>query len=208
VVTVTEDGSASLALSGSALNRLIFPDAIASAYTATEAIDVIVEGRAAIVTFRAARPADLLVVTQTGQFLLRLVPEALPAQTIRLREPRAETRVTASYPTQLADLIQAGYRRQPPAGFRTERPARPAPRTGALAWYLTLQHRGHQLTVQEYAIVNTGTVAHETHPADLARLFPQARAVSADPLLLEPTAWGRVLVVVDTEALDPPEPGR
>ena len=126
-MTVTEDGAASITLSSAALNRLLFPDAVTSAYTATEALDVIIEGRAVIVSFRATHPADLMVITRGAQYLLRLIPETLPAQTLRLRAPKPESHVTSSYETQLADLIQAGYRRSPPEGFRTERPARPLP---------------------------------------------------------------------------------
>ena len=207
-MTVTEDGAASITLSSAALNRLLFPDAVTSAYTATEALDVIIEGRAVIVSFRATHPADLMVITRGAQYLLRLIPETLPAQTIRLRAPKPESHVTSSYETQLADLIQAGYRRSPPEGFRTERPARPLPPTGALAWYLTLQHRGHRLTIQEYAVANTGALPHPTDPTQLARLFPNARALSSEPLLLQPGAWGRVLVIVDTDTLEPPEPSR
>ena len=74
-----------------------------------------------------------------------------------------------------------------PPGFRTDRPAKPILIPGALAWYLTLQHRGRLLTIQEYAIFNNGAFAHPTDPNELLPLFPTARAISADPLLLEPS---------------------
>lgn len=207
-VMVSEDGASTIPLSSTALNRLLFPDPIVSAYMATEAVDIILEARTAIVSFRTAHPADVLIVTQGGQFLLRLVPETLPAQTVRIRHPKPESRVTSSYQTHLADLIQAGYRRTPPEGFRTEQPNRSLPRTGALAWYLTLQHRGHRLTIQEYAVANTGAVAHPADPVTIARLFPNARAISADPEALPPGSWARVFVVVDTDSLEPPEPSK
>jgi len=207
-VMASEDGASVITLSSTALNRLLFPDPIASAYTATEAVDIIIESRAAIISFRAARPADVLFVTQGGQFLLRLVPETLSAQTVRIRQPKPESRVTSSYQTHLADLIQAGYRRKPPEGFRTEQPNRPLSRTGALAWYLTLQYRGHRLTIQEYAVANTGAVAHKADPMGIARVFPNARAISADPDVLQPGTWARVFVIVDTDSLEPPEPSK
>ena len=207
-VTVSEDGASALALSSTALNRLLFAESIVSAYTATEAVDVIIESRTAIVSFRAARPADVMFVTQGGQYMLRLVPESLPAQTVRIRLPKLESHVTSSYQTQLADLIQAGYRRKPPEGFRTEKPNRELPMTGALSWYLTLQHRGHRLTIQEYAVANTGAVAHKADPVAIAHLFPNARAISSDPEVVPAGTWARILVVVDTESLEPPEPSK
>lgn len=191
-------------MSGSSLNRILFPDPIVSAYTQTEAIDVILEGHTAIVTFRAARPSDLLVVTQGNQYLLKLTPENLPAQTIRIRHPRPEAHVTSSYQTQLATLIEAGYRRQPPQGFRTERLGTPLPVTGALAWYLTLRHRGHLLSLEEYAVYNLGAFPHLLDPAQLAGVFVTARAISADPLTLAPGTWGRVFIIVDTDTVPPP----
>jgi TraK protein len=208
IATVSEDGAASITLSSTALNRLVFADPIVAAYTATEAVDIIIEARTAIVSFRAARAVDVMVVTQGGQYLLRLVPEHLAAQTVRVRMPKAESHVTSSYQTQLADLIQDGYRRTPPEGFRTERPNRSLPMTGALAWYLTLQHRGRRLTIQEYAVANTGAMQHTADPVMIAHLFPNARAISTDPEAIPPGAWGRVLVIVDTESLEPPEPSR
>jgi len=207
-VTVSEAGASAITLSSTALNRLVFADPIVSAYTATEAVDIIIESRTAIVSFRSARPADVLVVTQGGQYLLRLVPENLAAQTVRIRMPKVESRISSSYQTQLADLIQDGYRRKPPEGFRTERPNRPLPMTGALTWYLTLQHRGHRLTIQEYAVANTGALTHQADPVLIAHLFPNARAISTDPEVIPPGAWARVLVIVDTESLDPLEPSK
>jgi hypothetical protein len=200
-VIVPDDGTTTLQLSASSLNRLLLPDLITSAYTSSEALDTSLEGKAAIVTFRAARAADLLVVTATAQYLLRLVPADLPAQTIRLRQPRPQPHLVSSYQTQLTTLIEAAYRRQPPPGFHTDRPGLVLPAEGALQWVLTLQHRGRTLSVQEYALYNTGALPHPTDPATLAARFPTARAVSADPLALAPGAWGRVLVIVDTDTL-------
>jgi hypothetical protein len=204
---VSEDGAASIGLSGTSLNRLTFPEPIVSAYTQSEALEVTLEARIAIVTFRAPRASDLLVITHSAQYLLRLTPENLPAQSVRIRPPKkVDAHLASSYQTQLASLIEAGYRRQPPPGFRTERPGKALPVTGALAWYLTLQHRGRLLTVQEYAVYNTGAFPHPTDPARLASRFPAARALSADPLVLPPATWGRVLVIVETETLpDQPE---
>ena len=208
IATMSEDGASSIMLSSTALNRLLFADSIVSAYTATEAVDIIIESRTAIVSFRVARPADVMFVTQGGQYLLRLMPENLAAQTVRIRMPKTESHVTSSYQTQLADLIQDGYRRKPPEGFRTERPNRPLPMTGALAWYLTLQHRGRRLTIQEYAVANTGAVAHGADPVMIAHLFPNARAISPDPEVISPGAWARVLVIVDTDSIEPPGPSQ
>ena len=207
-ITVSDDGASVLTLSSTALNRLLFADQIVSAYTATEAVDIIIESRTAIVTFRASRPADVMFVTQGGQYLLRLVPENLSAQTVRIRLPKPESHVTSSYQTYLADLIQAGYRRKPPEGYRTEQPNRPLPMTGALAWYLTLQHRGHRVTIQEYAVANTGAMVHKADPVNIAHLFPNARAISSDPEVLQPGAWARIFVVVDTDTIEPPEPSK
>ena len=204
-VVVPEDGTSTLRLSATSLNRLLLPDFITSAYTSSEAIDTTLEGKAAIVTFRAARPADVLLVTATAQYMLRLVPANLPAQTVRLRQPRPQPHVVSSYQTQLTSLIEAAYRRQPPPGFHTDRPGLALPADGALRWVLTVEHRGRTLSVQEYAVHNTGALPHPTDPATLAARFPTARAVSADPLVLAPGAWGRVLTVIDTETL--PGPG-
>jgi hypothetical protein len=200
-VIVPEDGTSTLRLSGTSLNRLLLPDLITSAYTTSEAIDTTLEGKAAIVTFRAARAADVLLVTATAQYMLRLVPATLPAQTVRLRQPRPQPHVASSYQTQLTSLVEAAYRRQPPPGFHTDRPGLALPVDGALQWVLTVEHRGQTLSVQEYAVYNTGALSHPTDPAMLAARFPAARAVSADPLLLAPGTWGRVLVVMDTETL-------
>lgn len=209
IIVASEDGVATIALSAGALNRLRFPDSITSAYTASEALDIVLENRTAIVSFRATRAADVLVLTSAGQYMLRLVPDrALPAQTIRLKTRKPEPHVTSSYETTLADLITAGFRRKPPEGYRIERVNRPLATTGALAWYLTLQYRGHQLSIQEYAVANTGAVPHPTRPTEVAKLFPVARAVSTDPEILNPGAWGRVIVIVDTDTLEPPEATR
>jgi len=205
-VTISPEGSATLTLSAAALNRLFFSEPIVSAYTASESIEVVLERQIAVITFRTPRPAEVLVLTQSGQYMLRLLPHsALPAQSVRIRQAKPDTHLTSSYTTQLADLIQAGYRRIPPEGFRIERPARTYPPTSALAWHLTLQFRGHALTVQELAVANRGAFAHSIDPAEIAPLFPNAGAVSSDPLMLAHGAWGRVLLVVDTNTLDPPE---
>ena len=57
-------------------------------------------------------------------------------------------------------------------------------------------------------MANTGAVAHPADPVTIARLFPNARAISADPEALPPGAWARVFVVVDTDSLEPPEPSK
>ncbi len=200
-LVVPEDGAASVTLSQNSLNRLLLPDPITAAYTNTESVDVTLDGRTAIITFRTVRAADVLLLSTGGQYLLHLVPTDMPTQTVWLRLKKPEPRVASSYQTQLTSLIEAAYRRQPPSGYRTERVAAAEPVDGALYWYLTLRHRGRQLTVQEYALYNSGAVAHPTDPSRLAARFPTARAVSADPLLLAPGAWGRVFVIVDTDTL-------
>jgi len=208
-VVASEDGVATIPLSSGALNRLLFSDQITSAYTASEVLDIVLENRTAIVSFRAARPADVLVLTAGGQYMLRLVPDkTLGAQTVRMKTSKPETHVTSSYQSTLSDLVTAGFRRKAPEGYRIERVNKALATTGALAWYLTLQYRGHQLSIQEYAVANIGALPHPTHPTDLAKLFPVARAVSTDPETLQPGAWGRVIVVVDSDTLDPPEASR
>jgi hypothetical protein len=64
------------------------------------------------------------------------------------------------------------------------------------------------LTIQEYAVANTGAVVHKADPVMIAHLFPNARAISTDPEVIPPGAWGRVLVIVDTDSLEPPEPSK
>lgn len=190
IVTVT--------LSATGLNRLQFPDALTAAHTNSDAIDVTLEGSTAIVTFRAPQQADILVMTQLGEFLLRLVPTDQPTQTIRIRQARRDSRTTSSYQTQLAELIESGYRREPPKGYKTEQPARGPLVDGALQWWLTTRHRGHTYTLDEYQVHNAGALPHSLEPSWLAQRFPRARAISGDPLRLPPGQWGRVLVVEET----------
>lgn len=198
-IIVAEDTLSLLALSANGLNRLQFPHAILSAHTNSDTIDITLEGATAIVTFRTPAPADVLFLTQLGQFLLRLVPEERAPVTLRLRLARQDSKVAASYQSQLAALLESAYRREPPTGYHTERPGTPLPIDGALHWWLTLRHTGHLLTITEYTVYNAGAVIHTLEPSHLAGRFPTTRAVSADPLLLPPGGWGRVLTVSDTE---------
>jgi hypothetical protein len=187
-------------LSGTGLNRLQLPDAIGSAHTNSDAVDLTLEGSTAIVTFRSAVTADVLLLTQAGQFLVRLVPAELPPQSVRLRQATAEAQAAPSYQSQLAFLIEAAYRRDPPRGYQTERVGESLPVDGAVRWWLTLRHKGRILTVEEYTLHNDGAVAHPVPLPAVAARFPTARALSVDPELLAPGGWGRVLVVLDTDS--------
>lgn len=197
-VAVIEDALSTIHLSATGLNRLQFSNPITSAHTNSEAIDLTLEGLTAIVTFRNPASADVLFMTQLGQFLLRLVPGDHPPQTVRIRQARSDSKVAASYQSQLANLIEAAYRREPPKGYHTERPGTLLPLDGALQWWLTLRHRGHALTIDEYMVFNGGAVVHSLEPSHVAQRFPTARAVSGDPLVVPPGGWGRVVTVTDT----------
>lgn len=198
-VAVTEDTLSTIHLSATGLNRLQFPNPITSAHTNSDAIDITLEGMTAIVTFRNPAEADVLFMTQLGQFLLRLVPGHHPPQTVRIRQARSDNKVASSYQSQLTTLIEAAYRREPPKGYHTERLVTLLPIDSALQWWLTLRHRGRAFTVEEYMIFNSGAVAHSIEPSHIAQRFPTARAVSSDPLVVPPGTWGRVVTVSDTE---------
>lgn len=202
-VAVTDDALSTVHLSATGLNRLQFPNPITSAHTNSDAIDLTLEGLTAIVTFRNPVDADVLFMTQLGQFLLRLVPGDHPPQTVRIRQTRSDSKTAASYQTQLANLVENGYRREPPKGYRTERPGTRLPVDSALQWWLTLRHRGRALTIDEYMVFNSGAIAHSLEPSHLAPRFPTARAVSGDPLVVPPGEWGRVVTVSDTEGPAP-----
>lgn len=195
----TQDTLSTIELSATGLNRLQFPNVITSAHTNSDAIDITLEGPTAIVTFRSPVAADLLVITQLGEFLLQLTPHERPPQTIRIRQARSDSKVASSYQSQLANLVEAAYRREPLKGYRTERPGTLLPIDGALQWWLTLRHRGRALTIDEYMVFNGGAVTHSLEPSHVAQRFPAARAVSADPLVVPPGGWGRVVTVIDTE---------
>ncbi len=198
-VAVTEDALSTIQLSATGLNRLQFPNPITSAHTNSEAVDVTLEGATAIVTFRSPVTADVLFLTQLGQFLLQLVPGDHPPQTVRIRQARSDAKAASSYQSQLANLVESGYRREPPKGYPTERPGTPLPIDGALRWWLTLRHRGRALTIDEYTVFNAGAVSHSLEPSRLAARFPSVRAVSGDPLVVPAGGWGRVVTVTDTE---------
>ena len=198
-VVVAEDALTTIALSVTGLNRLQFPQPITSAHTNSEVVDVTLEGTTAIITFRSAVTADVLFLTQLGQFLLRLVPADRPPQTVRIRQARADAKIASSYQSQLASLVEGAYRREPPRGYQSERTGSALPIDGAIQWWLTLRHKGRALTIDEYTVYNAGAVPHSLEPSRLAGRFPEARAVSADPLILLPGTWGRVFTVSDTE---------
>src|SRR5574337_537194 len=198
IIIVDQDATTTVSLSATGLNRLQFPDTITAAHTNSDAIDVTLEGPTAIITFRTPQQADLLVITQLGEFLLRLVPTTQPLQTIRIRQARRDSHATSSYQTQLTELIEAAYRREPPKGYKTEQPARGPFIDGALQWWLTTRYHGHTYTVDEYQVRNSGALLHSLEPTWLAQRFPRARAVSGDPLRLPPGQWGRVLVIEET----------
>ncbi len=199
-VTVSDDGVATIQLSATGLNRVLLPEPIASAHTQSDAIDLTLEDTTAIVTFRAKAHADILLITSSGQFLVRLVPADLPPQTVRIRQTRTEAQAAPSYQSQLASLIESAYRREPPRGYQTERVGQSLTVDGAVRWWLGLRHKGRVLTVEEYTLYNDGAVPHHIPLTAVAARFPTARALSIDPDLLPPGAWGRVLVVLDTDS--------
>jgi len=58
-------------------------------------------------------------------------------------------------------------------------------------------------------VANIGALPHPTHPTDLAKLFPVARAVLDRSGNLQTRRVGaREIVVVDSDTLDPPEASR
>lgn len=199
---VPPDTLVTIELSRDSLNRLLFPSALISAHTSADAVDVLLEHHTAILTFRTPHPADILFLTQTGQFLLRLVPDDRPSQTVRLRQTKTESTRAASYQTQLADLIEAAYRRETPPGYRLERLGIPFPITDALQWWLAIRYKGRVYTIDEYVVYNAGATSHSINqPAKIAQIFTgNVRALSADPDILQPGVWGRVLVIFPTGA--------
>jgi len=197
---VSQDGLTKVTLSATGINRLILPATITSAHTNSDAIDADLRGHTAIVTFRTPDQADILFLTAAGQYLLRLIPEDRPSQTIKFKTKADVSATASSYQSQLASLIEAAYRREPPLGYRVDQPGTPQPITGALLSWLATTYKGRTFTVAEYAIYNSGAVSQSLTPERVAtHLSLNARAISADPSLLEPGQWGRVFAVFPTD---------
>jgi hypothetical protein len=198
---VSPDAVTPLTLSLSGINRLIFPSSITSAHTNSDAIDAELRGNTAIVTFRTPDPADILLFTAAGQYLLRITPKELPSQTIKLAPHTDAPAPASSYQSQLAGLIEAGYRREAPTGYRVDRPGTPLAIDGALQWWVAIRYKGRTFSLEEYAVYNAGAVARTLmQPDDIARRFsPHTRALSADPTTLHPGQWGRVFAVFSTD---------
>lgn len=126
VIAPMEGESTFVNISKLELNMIQFPFSGIRAYTSSQKIEIKVQGRhvmASMLDQNEKKPQEVFFDTQSGTYLLMLVPKGIPAETIIMKIRNNETESADDwekgndYERRLKELVKALYLGKPPSGF-------------------------------------------------------------------------------------------
>lgn len=185
------------------LNRIVTPHEDPKVFTASQAVDVKIEGKNIFVrTQDSFTTAELFIISSDRTYSLILVPTEIPAQTIVIRDPAANAKEADTwekshdYVNTIKSLIKGMASDTVPEGYEIVT-AQGEKETKYLfkncVMTLTREFRGFRLRGIEYRIENPGPgkltfLENEFHA-------PGILAVSIDRHTLDPKDQTRVYIV-------------